>query len=335
MPEPFGLIFVGGAPRSGTTLVQRILGAHSMVYAGPEFDLVPEIMRLRGRFLKELDAGRISVYMDEGGVNSVIAEFLTSVFARKMRGSGRMFFSEKTPANLEVFPELRECLPDARFLFVMRDPRAVVASMLEVGRKYRNEFRLGSFFSDVKRVLFSESTADGSRGRPSAFLPPPFTRPARLAVEYINILWSRGNAARAMSDNVHVVYYEDLVNEPERIVRAMADFLGIPFEDRMLNVQESRVDMPEFKAGEQFWYTKEQLLTPIEKDALEKWRHTLTAYDRYVIHKHLTRIPGLTDRYPLTVKANVGWAFFDFWGTLFARLRLLLIKISSSLSKVL
>jgi hypothetical protein len=68
-PKKYRHIFVGGAPRSGTTLVQRILGAHSLVYAGPEFDLVPEIIRLRNQFIQKIIAGRISAYMDENYVN--------------------------------------------------------------------------------------------------------------------------------------------------------------------------------------------------------------------------------------------------------------------------
>jgi hypothetical protein len=327
MPE-FGLIFVGGAPRSGTTLVQRILGAHSQIYAGPEFDLVPEIMRLRGRFQKELAAGRISVYLDEGGVNAAFEEFLASIFRPKIQGTGKKFFSEKTPANLEVFPELRECLPGARFIFVMRDPRAVVASMLEVGRKYRRELRLGSVAGAAGQVL----RGDASR-KAAVFIPPAFTRSTRRAVEYINALWAQGQAARGA--NVLVVYYEDLVTRPEQSIRTLMDFLSLPFEDGLLHIQEKQIDMPDFKSGEQFWYTKEQLQTPIATDRLDKWRQTLTGYDLYVISRHLTLIPGLTDRYDLRSGWRPDWAFADLWGAWFAKLRAVFNRLFAALAKTL
>jgi hypothetical protein len=325
---PFGLIFVGGAPRSGTTLVQRILGAHSHIYAGPEFDLVPEIMRLRGRFQKELRAGRISVYLDERGVNAAFENFLFSIFRPKIEGTGKIFFSEKTPANLEVFPELQECLPQARFLFVVRDPRAIVASMLEVGRRYRRELRLGALVGAARQTL----RGDAARG-PAAFVPPAFTRSARRAVEYVNALWAQGHAARGA--HVHVVYYENLVTEPEQTIRALMEFLGLPYEDGLLQIEEKQIEMPDFKAGEHFWYSKEGLQTPIETDRLDKWKRTLTGYELYVISRHLTLLPGLTDRYDLRSGWRPDWAFADLWGAWFARLRAALTRLFAALSKTL
>src|SRR5207248_2249050 len=113
--------------------------------------------------------------------------------------------------NIGAFPELLECLPNARYIFVVRNPRSIVASMLEVGRNYRK----------------------GLKG------PPAFTRTTRSAVEYINLLWENGNAALLKSKNVLVVYYEDIINNPKKAIGAMTDFLELPFEDGMLNIQES------------------------------------------------------------------------------------------------
>ena len=252
-------IFIGGAPRSGTTLVQRILGVHSLVYAGPEFDLVPEIIKLRNQFIQKINAGRISAYMDENYVNSVFEGFITSVFQKKINETGKTYISEKTPSNIEAFPELLECLPNARYIFVVRNPRSIVASMLEVGRKYRKDLKM----------------------------PPPFTRTTRSAVEYINSLWENGNAALLKSNNVLVVYYEDIVSNPRKAIGAMTDFLGLPFEDGLLNIKENNWEMAEFKSGEEYWYTKDQLKDEIRKDATEKWSSVLSGYDLYLIDKRM------------------------------------------------
>lgn len=324
----FGLIFVGGAPRSGTTLVQRILGAHSQVYAGPEFDLVPEIMRLRGRFQRQLQAGRIAVYLDEGGVDAAFEEFLIAIFRPKMQIVGKKFFSEKTPANLEVFPELQACLPNARLLFVMRDPRAVVASMLEVGRKYRRELKLGSLAGAARRVLRGGAPPQGGTS-----IPPGFTRSTRRAVEYVNAVWAQGQAALARGANVRVIYYEDLVSQPEQSIREMTEFLGLPFEDGLLRIQEKPIETSDFKANEQFWYSKEQLQTPIQSDRLDKWRQTLTGYDLYVIARHLKPLPGLTERYDLRGAARPDWALADFFGESFAKLRSMFGRLFAALAR--
>jgi hypothetical protein len=39
-------VFIGGAPRSGTTMIQNILANHSGIHAGPEFDWTPELARI-------------------------------------------------------------------------------------------------------------------------------------------------------------------------------------------------------------------------------------------------------------------------------------------------
>jgi hypothetical protein len=49
------LVFVGGSPRSGTTLVQRVLNHHPKVYGGPEFDFIPSIAELYQKFLRGLE----------------------------------------------------------------------------------------------------------------------------------------------------------------------------------------------------------------------------------------------------------------------------------------
>ena len=303
--ETSPLIFVGGAPRSGTTLVQRILGAHSAVYAGPEFDLVPEIMRLRELFLAGIDSGRISTYLDSQGVNAIFVNFVRSMFGKVLEESGKTHVSEKTPSNVAAFPELQDCMPHAHYIFVMRDPRSIVASMLEVGRRYRRD----------------------------AKLPPGFVKNIRRSLDYINALWLAGNQARLKNVNILVVYYEDLVNTPRPIIEQMTNFLGIPFEEALLNIQDSVWDTSEFKSNENYWYTKEQLKTAIQADSMEKWHETLTPYELYVIDKHLIRIPGLTDRYRLDAPGSIFWALRDFIGASGNRLRKHLIRLYVGLAR--
>jgi hypothetical protein len=305
--KKYGHIFVGGAPRSGTTLVQRILGAHSLVYAGPEFDLVPEIVKLRSQFLQKIDVGRISAYLDKDTVNALFGGFLVSVFQKKINETGKAYLSEKTPSNIEVFPELLECLPQAQYIFIVRDPRAIVASMLEVGRKYRKDLKV----------------------------PPLFTRSTRHAVAYINQLWAKGNEARLKSGNVLVMHYEDIISNPRGAIEGMTRFLALPFEEGLLNIQESDWEMPAFKAGEAYWYTKEQLKDAIRKDAVEKWPNILTKYDLYVINKWLQRISGLTDRYQLETDSSIRWALNDFVGTNVSNLMRFSMRAAAKLYRIL
>lgn len=86
------LVFIGGCPRSGTTLVQRMFGAHPNVYAGPEFDLIPAIAGLRDRLVGGVQSGRVSPIGDAQTVDVAPRELIrtlepVSVQARLARGA--------------------------------------------------------------------------------------------------------------------------------------------------------------------------------------------------------------------------------------------------------
>lgn len=290
--EQSRLIFVGGAPRSGTTLVQRILGAHSQVYAGPEFDLVPQIMELRNQFLQKIEAGRISTYLDAQATNDVFERFILAIFQKKASKTNKSYLSEKTPSNIEVFPELQDCLPNAKYIFVVRDPRAIVASLLEVGRKMRAD----------------------------SIDAPAYLRRTRYAVEFVNMMWEKGRQA-LLKDHVLLLHYEDIISDTESTVRKLSAFVGIPFEEAMLQIQSSKWDAPEFKAGEAYWYTKEQLEMAISKQSTEKWKENLSAYDLYLIDHKLKRIPEITGRYSFEVSSSLPWGAVDLFERILIQLR--------------
>lgn len=56
---PPRVVFVGGVPRSGTTLVQRIICSHSDVAGGPEFRFVPRVARLYSDMVAAFRSGSL------------------------------------------------------------------------------------------------------------------------------------------------------------------------------------------------------------------------------------------------------------------------------------
>ena len=280
------IFFIGGAPRSGTTLMQRILTSHSLVFGGPEFDLIPSVMKLRNMFHASVDAGRISEFLDHDNVDEIFREFVISAFKKSMQGkSKKKYFSEKTPFNTEVFVEIAETFPLAKLILVVRDPRSIVSSMLEVGEKYKKE---------------------GHRG-------PKFTRDVRNAIYFINELW--GVASKVIDkNNMYVVFYEDIVLNPNAVIYDITKKLGLVFEKSMVQIEKQKTITAEFKGDELMWYSKEKLQSPIDKKSLEKWKSQLSAYELFVINKRLRQISGITDRYQLAQQSNLIFKVIDIVG---------------------
>ena len=79
------LIFVGGSPRSGTTLVQRILDCHPEIYGGPEFDFVPSIVDLFQTMRKSIGSGRIDAFLDDASVTFYLDTSGEPLFKRGFR----------------------------------------------------------------------------------------------------------------------------------------------------------------------------------------------------------------------------------------------------------
>lgn len=273
-----GLVFVGGAPRSGTTLLRRVLGTHPEIYAGPEFDLIPALVGLRDLAQAKVREGRISAITDGRTVDAAFAGAVHAMLGAKARREGARLYAEKTPHNASVFPQLLEMFPDAKLILALRDPRAVVASMKDVARRHREK---------------------GER-------PPAFIRDVRASALEVARLQRRGlEALEAAPERVLAVHYEDLVTEPEAEARRLCDFLGAPFVPEMIRVEAAAMDRPEGEAAARTtaWYTPEEATRAIDADRLDLWRERLSEGEAGLVARLALRHPRLA-RYGLETAAQ-------------------------------
>jgi len=240
------LVFVGGAPRSGTTLVQNMLDSHPDVYGGPEFDRIPNIVDLRRKLQNSVRTGRIDVFCTLAQVDAAMARMVESLLLPVADRNHCRLLSEKTPWNILCFPDLMEMFPSARFVHVIRDPRAVVLSMRQVARRAR------------KRKVRC----------------PDFTRDMLLAVQYIKTCYTIALSAYRMApDRMITIKYEELLRHPEKIVRSMCAFLHIDFNAAMLCPADKNHD------GEKnimpIWYDIETYRSNPFQRSMDKWKTDL------------------------------------------------------------
>lgn len=254
------LIFVGGAGRSGTTLVQNILDSHPDVCGGPEFLHIPEIMRLREDLHQSIRNEWIDFYCTHDRVDSLISKLIEDFLLPMADQRGCRHVSEKTTENVLVFGGLMELFPGALFVHVVRDPRGTIASLLRVGRKARQ----------------------------AGWEVQDYTHRLSRAISYLRESLVAGfEAAQRGPERVHTMVFERLVRDPRNETYQLCEFLGLPWSELML--RPGQMKHPGEKAitrkssAPGIWYDEERYYRDPDPSEIEKWRGELSAVQQVVI----------------------------------------------------
>lgn len=193
-------VVIGGTPRSGTTLVRRILDRHPSLCCGPETSiLLPGGMRIdQVASAYKWPAAELRALMAQSPSQGAFVD----AFADRYRGQrGRTRWAEKTPLNVLSFDWVLERFPQARLVHVVRDGRDVVCSMRQhpdrrwVDGVEVKELRPESVDTYMRRWVRDTEAGIGRRGDP----------------HYIE------------------VRYEDLVVDPEEVMRGLLEALDEPW----------------------------------------------------------------------------------------------------------
>ncbi|MYK31231.1 MAG: tetratricopeptide repeat protein [Boseongicola sp. SB0670_bin_30] len=196
----FAPIFVTGLPRSGTTLVEQIIAAHSGVESGGELGFA-------SYFCRALVSARPGVPSGEPDPDLVagIGRDYTKAIGRRFPGAGHV--TDKSIYTFEHVGVLKLALPNARFVVVRRDPRDNLFSI------YKSRFAQGThgYAYDLEKL-------------------------ARYYGEFERMidLWRD-----RVPGWFHEVSYETLVANPEEETRRLIAACGLDWEDACLSFHES------------------------------------------------------------------------------------------------
>lgn len=190
-------VFIVGLPRTGTTLLERILGGHSRVANGGELETFGEaISFVSDRFLSaaSMDA------WDVERCRAIDHAELGRRYAQRTvyRANGRDVLTDKNPMNFVHAGLIARALPDARILCMVRNPMDACLSNLT--------------------ALF----ANGAYGYSYDL--------DELADHYARFVQLAAHWQRMLRGRFHVVEYESLVGDPEATASRVLAFCGLPFE---------------------------------------------------------------------------------------------------------
>ncbi len=235
---PRGYLFIGGAGRSGTTLFRAMLGSHRGFECGPETKLVHFVEGLHRRAEElqgTLEQAGIPPDRVEGAIRAFVEAFLGEADEPGVR------LAEKTPHNVLWIGLLARLFPDAQFIHIVRDGRAVAASLVE-------------------------QDWCGEDGQPLWYC-----RSHEAAAGYWDAVVQRARYESVCAPGRTLeIRYEDLVTDPEHTMRRVLDFTGAPWDPAVL--EHHRTDQ-RFSASES---SSAQARRPLYTDALERWRGRLS-----------------------------------------------------------
>lgn len=114
--------FVLSSVRSGSTLLRVLLDSHSAIHSPPEIHLRDIAVKTRSKYVeRSLDA----LGLDASGLEYLLWDRLLD---RELRRAGKTQLVNKTPNDVFIADRIKECWPDARFIFLLRHPAAIAAS---------------------------------------------------------------------------------------------------------------------------------------------------------------------------------------------------------------
>lgn len=129
-------IIVGGFYRSGTTLVRRLLDAHSCIHCGPEVKFFKD---LRGDYLDD-PLGHVRLFstlpslgLDEGEILGIFGRAFVEAHELAARKVGKARWADKNPENVLHLQQWQQLLPKGFFfIHVVRHPLDALSSLKEV-----------------------------------------------------------------------------------------------------------------------------------------------------------------------------------------------------------
>jgi hypothetical protein len=254
--------FVVGVPRSGTTLLRLMLDAHPELAIPPETAFLPRVIR-RWHELEADGAGDderlaaclelitshprwAALEIERGALQAHLASLRSptvgdvarSVHVVSAAQRGKPRWGDKTPRYLKHMFRLKQALPEARFVHVIRDGRDIAVSLAQVSWGPDDEVAAARQWSRWIR------------------------RARRLAIELPPGAYTE-------------VRYEELVSDPDRALRRVAEAMELPWDAAMLAHHEG--------GGER--------LAPVIRDSSDRAGGPITAAERARAHGRAAQAP--------------------------------------------
>jgi tetratricopeptide (TPR) repeat protein len=225
-------LFVVGMLRSGTTLLEQMMASHPDITGGGELMFIQSLTNRERANSEDKFPAHVKNFDPD------VWHRLGQAYVERLRDrfpASTRFITDKLPQNFLYIGVIACALPNARIINLQRDPMDVCLSnyfqLFVSGQQYAYDLHeLGTYYCLYKKIM-----------------------------EH----W-----AGAMPGKVLDVRYRDLVEDPERSVRAVLDFCDLPFDEACLQFHKTKRPIKTASAG--------QVRKELYRSSLERWRNYAT-----------------------------------------------------------
>lgn len=233
-------VIIGGSVRSGTTLMRTMLDSHPNIVGGQEswlFVYRPKFERLA----REYDT-TVTAIEEIRKKSKGLAQFIDLFFQDYARRMGKPRWAEKSPGNVSNLAYIWRHFPKAKFIHMVRDGRDVACSIDAQCDRLEQEGIIEA---------------------------PNLDFPGRIAMwrDYVR------EGIRWREDPRYLeVRYEELVCDPESVIRRVLDFIGEPWSENVLRAHE----LQSIRKQQIVEYGTPEVHQPIFRGSIDRWRKDLT-----------------------------------------------------------
>jgi hypothetical protein len=274
--QDLNFIFIGGCPRSGTTLLASMLGNHADALVIPEalfkFSLHQVIQKTKNKPLENrktlifnhlknhprfkiwkiqiTEAELFAGLNDDVGLQSLMTNIVRTYARQKGIAKDFQFVIDHDPGNARHGATLQKAFQNCCFIHLVRDGRAVAASVMRLDWGPNN---------------------------------------AMAAAQYWVSNLSFGLALESFTSDCKRVFYEELVTQPELAMRGICEFAGLAFQEQVLHSTDSF--LPDFTAQQHHLvggalsqrniYKWKEKLSPRDVEVFEYFSHDMLRYLGY------------------------------------------------------
>ncbi len=261
------MIFIVGVGRSGTSLLQSILNAHSKICFVPEINYIRRFLvnnTLEKRFRRQGNDAIVDMIAKDRLINrlnldiinilkninfdghNISYEIYCILLKKYLQKEKKEIIGDKNPRSIEYLPIIKKYFPDVLIINIIRDPRDVLLSKMKADWSKNRSMYLHILINEIQ---------------------------LRLGIKYKYIF---GN-------NYHEIYYEKLLKEPKETITNICDFIGVDYEETMLEYSESAKQL--VTNDELQW--KKETLGPLLINNYNKWHSKLSNWQITLIEENV------------------------------------------------